>query len=81
MSEIELREKYGMTPREFADRYLGDYKIRRSEIVPKSCPFCKGGQHNDKNTFAMSVSEGTYNCKRGSCGVSGSFYNLLGLEI
>ena len=77
MSEIELREKYGMTPREFADRYLGDYKIRRSEIVPKFCPFCKGGQHNDKNTFAMSVSEGTYNCKRGSCGVSGSFYNLL----
>lgn len=62
---------------EYAMRYLGEYKLKGNEIVPKYCPFCGGGEHRDKGTFALNVSNHTYNCKRGSCGVSGHFSELL----
>lgn len=65
-----------MTPLEFAQRHFRQYKIKGNEIVPTYCPFCHGGQHNDKETFALNLDKGTYNCKRGKCGVAGSFYQL-----
>lgn len=62
---------------EYASRYLGPYKVNGNEIVPNLCPFCGGGAHRDKNTFALNYDNHTYNCKRGSCGVSGHFSELL----
>lgn len=62
---------------EYASRYLGDYRIHGAEIVPTLCPFCVGGSSRDKNTFALNMENHTYNCKRGSCGVSGHFSELL----
>lgn len=62
---------------EYASRYLGEYKIKGDEIVPKYCPFCGGGSHRDRDTFALNRANHTYNCKRGSCGVSGHFSELL----
>lgn len=62
---------------EYAGRYLGEFKIKGAEIVPKFCPFCEGGSHNDRETFALNYENHTYNCKRGSCGVSGHFSELL----
>lgn len=62
---------------EYAARYLGEYKLKGDEIVPKYCPFCGGGPHRDANTFALNTRNHTYNCKRGSCGVSGHFSELL----
>lgn len=66
----------------FADKYLAPYKVLRksdesAEIVPNLCPFCHGGDHEDQNTFALSVDKGVYVCKRGSCGKRGTFEQLV----
>lgn len=77
MKNIDFREKYGMTPRQFADRHLGEYEEKDEEIVPKKCPFCQPTKPDNFKTFAINKSNGAYNCKRASCGVKGSFYDLL----
>lgn len=66
-----------MTAREFADVYLQPYKAKGGELIPLLCPFCHGGENRDKNTFALNEVNGTYNCKRGSCGKQGNFAQLL----
>lgn len=66
-----------MNPIEFADKYLYPYKVSGQEIKAKHCPICHGGQHRDKETFAINVESMTFNCKRGSCGVKGHFNQLL----
>lgn len=65
-----------MQPVEFADKHLRPYKKRGVEIVPETCPYCQGGQRNDKYSFALNVDKKTYNCKRGKCSVSGHFVEL-----
>ncbi len=66
-----------MTELEFARAYLGDYAVKGAEIMPKLCPYCKGGQHGDKNTFALNMDKHTFKCLRGSCGKQGHFSELL----
>ncbi|MDP3385595.1 MAG: DnaB-like helicase C-terminal domain-containing protein [Eubacteriales bacterium] len=65
--------------------FLGEIASDKgNEIIPKYCPFCKGGQHRDKNTFSINRTTGAYNCLRGSCGEKGNIYRLakyLGVEI
>jgi len=61
---------------EFADKYLGQYKIKGDEILPLYCPECRGGLHHDKHTFALNMDKHTYNCLRGSCGARGTFDEL-----
>lgn len=60
----------------FAGRHLGEYRIKGDEIQPKFCPYCQGGQNNDKYTFALNYQNHTFNCLRGSCGRSGHFSQL-----
>lgn len=65
----------------FADKHLSPYKVREkqdgtTEIVPKYCPFCHGGDNGDEDSFALSVDHGVYVCKRGSCGQRGRFSAL-----
>lgn len=60
----------------FADRYLRPYKVKNDEIIPDLCPYCKGGQHRDKGTFALNISKLTFNCQRGKCGKTGTFRQL-----
>lgn len=66
----------------FADEYLTPYRIKgkakdnTEEIIPKYCPFCKGGDSKDEETFALSINKGIYVCKRGSCGQRGKFSAL-----
>lgn len=55
---------------------MGQYKVKGDEIKATLCPYCKGGTHGDKETFALNISKQTYNCKRGSCGKSGTFWQL-----
>lgn len=66
-----------MTVGEFADKYLAPYKLKGDEVIPERCPFCHGGEHGDKYTFALNAETGAYNCKRGTCGVQGAFPDLL----
>lgn len=61
---------------EFANKHLGQWKQRGEEIVPKYCPYCFGGAHHDKETFALNINKLTFNCKRGSCGRTGTFQQL-----
>ncbi len=72
-----------MTAYELANRFLQPFKTRGDEIVPKLCPFCQGGEHRDKETFAVNMSNGVYRCARGSCGAKGHLSSLkkhLGVE-
>ena len=65
-----------MEPLDFADRYLKPYKLKGDEIIPQLCPFCKGGEHHDKETFALNARKLTYNCVRGKCSETGTFRQL-----
>ena len=62
---------------ELADKYLFPYEIKQKphgdELIPEFCPFCGGGsRQQDKKTFAVSLKNGCYLCKRGSCGKRGT---------
>lgn len=66
---------------DFADKYLGEYKIRTSgqdeKLIPRLCPLCHGGSSGkDKDTFCLFLNNGTFVCKRGSCGRHGRFEEL-----
>ena len=67
-----------ITPQEFANQYLGNYKIKGSEINTKHCPFCGPNTKRDNQyKFFLNADEGTYKCHREKhCGVSGSFTEL-----
>jgi twinkle protein len=66
-----------MNPIEFSERYLYPYKTNGQEISAMYCPVCHGGEHRDRYTFALNVEKMTFNCKRGSCGIKGTFNQLL----
>ncbi len=69
---------YGITPKEVAQRYLGEYKEKNGEINAKVCPFCKPSKKDNYWKFFLNIEEGTYYCHRQiNCGVSGSFRQLL----
>ena len=41
------------------------------------CPYCHGGERRkDKDTFAISLKNGQFNCKRSSCGAQGNMITL-----
>lgn len=55
---------------EDAERFARDYgpaRHRGDELVFDICPFCHGGNHNDKHTFYLNSKTGKYQCKRSSC--------------
>ena len=57
----------------FAEKHLNPFGFNGDEIIPVLCPFCEGGRNHDRNTFAMNMFDGSFNCKRGSCGAKGGF--------
>lgn len=66
-----------MNELDFARSFMGEFTVKGSEIVPTLCPYCKGGDHRDKYTFALNMENHTFNCRRGSCGKQGHFSRLL----
>ena len=60
----------------FAEKYLEPFEIRNNELVAEICPFCKGGENLDKRTFYLSLENGLYQCKRGSCAKKGRLEDL-----
>lgn len=56
--------------------FPGQFKVKNGEIIPMVCPFCHGGERKDRDTFALNVETGLYNCKRSSCGEQGSLKQL-----
>lgn len=66
---------------DFADQYLAPYQIKNygteEKLIPELCPLCHGGSHNkDKHTFCLFLNNGTFVCKRGSCGRHGRVEEL-----
>ena len=59
-------------------RFVGaEYKQKGDELFFKLCPYCGGGpSHHDKNTFAINLVNGSFNCKRSSCGRTGNMITL-----
>ena len=60
----------------FAAAHLSPYRVRGDELIPDLCPFCQGGEHGDRYTFALNLTDGVYVCKRGQCGARGRFEEL-----
>lgn len=67
------------TIKSFADSRLGNYHTKDGELCAEYCPFCHGGDNDDKNTFYMSMTTGAFICQRGKCGKHGSFKTLVDL--
>ena len=65
-----------MNERDFANKYLSEFRIKNKEIEAKICPICGGGHHQDKWTFSINTEKHTYNCLRGKCDASGTFKDL-----
>lgn len=66
-----------MNPLDLANRHLQPFKTKGNEIIPEYCPFCRGGQKQEKYKFALNIDTGAYNCLRlNECGAKGSFYEL-----
>ena len=58
---------------ELAKKHFGEYKIRNGQLIPRYCPICGGGNHQDKDTFAVGLYNGCWSEMRGSCpGINGS---------
>lgn len=61
---------------EFARKHLQPFTQKGSEIIPEHCPYCKGGEHRDKETFALNLEHKVFKCHRGKCGKQGHFTEL-----
>ena len=48
---------------------------RGDELQFKKCPYC-GTETDDKNTFAINLKTGAFNCKRAKCGMKGNMLTL-----
>ena len=55
--------------------HLNGYKEKGDEIIATYCPFCHGGQHKDKDTFAINKITGAYNCMRKAAVIKWEIYS------
>jgi len=60
---------------ELAEKHLGYFRVKNGQVIAEYCPFC-GGHEHDKETFAVGLSNGLWQCLRGSCGKKGNFKQL-----
>ena len=61
---------------DFASMTSAKTKITGNELQFTYCPYCHGGKSRDKDTFAINLSSGQYQCLRSSCGAKGNFITL-----
>jgi len=47
-----------------------------NQLVFTRCPYCEGGRHRDKKTFAIDLKTGQFNCKRSGCSAKGNMITL-----
>ena len=60
----------------FANNQGIKVRTRGSEIRFYDCPYCHGARSGDKDTFAINMITGAFNCKRASCGAKGNMITL-----
>lgn len=61
---------------DFARNQNTSTKRKGNEVSFERCPYCHGGDHNDKHSFYINVDSGQFECKRSSCGVKGNLFTL-----
>ena len=63
-----------------AERFAREQGIRThkngNQLVFEYCPYCRGGKSLDKETFAIGLDNGAFNCKRSSCTITGNMITL-----
>ena len=60
---------------ELAEKHLGYFRVKNGQVIAEYCPFCKG-HDKDKETFAIGLNNGLWQCLRGSCSRKGNFRQL-----
>ena len=55
---------------------IAPYTKNGDDFIAEYCPFCKGGDHRDKNTFAVNFKKYGFQCFRGKCGAKGTIKDL-----
>lgn len=58
-----------------SEQHLGVHRDNGTELVTKMCPYCRN-ETRDRNTFAINLQTGAFNCKRSSCGMRGNMITL-----
>lgn len=58
-----------------AEKHLGEFRVKNGQVIAEFCPFCHG-HDKDKETFAVGLNNGLWQCLRGSCGEKGNFRQL-----
>lgn len=53
-----------------------EFRRHGDELRFKFCPYCLGGKNRDRDTFAINLRTGQFNCKRDSCGAHGNMITL-----
>jgi twinkle protein len=69
--QLDVNDIFG-----FASSQCAETHQKGDELVFKYCPYCNGGDGRDRDTFAINLKKGVYNCKRASCGKQGHFVEL-----
>jgi hypothetical protein len=69
--------EWNVTPAGFLGQIGLKFKAKKEFLALEFCPFCKGGDHNDKGTCIVHATDGNYTCCRASCGERGSFWKLI----
>lgn len=72
MSYYEFKEE---DAEEFARKH-GPYRRNGNQLAFTRCPYCEGGRHKDKFTFAIDLKTGQFNCKRSGCSAKGNMITL-----
>ena len=60
---------------DLAEKHLGNFRVKNGQVIAEFCPMC-GGHDHDRETFAIGLSNGLWQCLRGSCGKKGNFNQL-----
>lgn len=66
-----------ITLNDLINKHLTPYRRSgRDEIRTETCPFCQGGDSDDRYTFSVNTETGSFYCFRGSCSAKGGLEQL-----
>lgn len=59
-----------------ASKLGANVREKGKELFFRYCPYCRGGDGRDKDTFSVNLDNGTFHCFRSGCGKSGHFVEM-----
>ena len=61
---------------EFARSMRINTRTHGDELYFQYCPYCKGGNSKDRDTFSINLKTGQFKCLRSSCGAKGNLLTI-----